>query len=129
MLKIGEYKALLAAVNEGNQALADLQTYKALIEKDSVLILKLQKEIDRKEGVIVSQIEKNKTCYTERTNLQEQLREKDAIITTQGGTIARLSKPPKRFSFGIGGGYGYAFGNGKAGPVAMVGISYSLFKF
>lgn len=118
------------AIVEGMKAKIEAFTYKKdLVKADSLLAAK-DKEIVRKEGVIVSQIEKNKICYQERDLLQMQMKGKDEIIATQGNTLKRLGGRPKYWTVSIGAGYGYALQQ-TVSRSAFVGvfIGRTIFKF
>ncbi len=98
------------------------------IEKEKTA--KLKYEVDRKEGVIVAQINKNKGCYTMLDSARATDRLKDEIIATQGNTIKKLSTKPKRWSLGVGAGYGYAvMAKPMMQPVIYIGLSRTLFRF
>lgn len=116
-------------IQEGQDAKDSLKVYLTLNTQKDSLIAGLQREIVRKEGVIVRMIEQRNSCYNERKNLDEQTKALQFIADTQKQTIAKLAKPPKRFGLGAGVGYGYAFGAAKAGPVASVQVHYSLIRF
>jgi hypothetical protein len=103
-LPVNRYDSLLIAVAEGTQAIINADTYKN--EKD-----KLKKEVERKEGVITSQIEKNKMCYRLTDSLQAQIASLNFVNVKQADIIHSLGKKPKYWQIGIGGGYGYNLGS------------------
>lgn len=120
---ITRYDSLLIAVAEDTEAIIQAQTYKALSDTQSV-------EIDRKEAVIVSQINKNKISYRLIDTLKMQGRLKDEIITTQASTIKRLGTKPKHWGVGLVVGYGYGFGSEvKRVAFAGVAVTRTLFRF
>lgn len=122
-LPLSRYDSLLVAVAEGTQAIIDAGTYKATNDK-------LKKEVDRKESVIVNQINKNKLCYALADSLTAQAKLKDEIIETQKSTIKKLGTKPKTWGVGITGGFGYGFSTEvKAMPFIGIGITKTFFRF
>lgn len=108
----------------------EADTYKRSLEKADSVIASLQKEITRKEGVIVSQIEKNKICYQTRDNLDSQVKNYTAIVSEQKATIENLSKPDKRFGLAIGAGYGYSLSSSAVrAPIVGISLVYNLIRF
>lgn len=108
---------------EGNQAIAENETYQASITA-------LKKEVDRKEAVIVSQITKNKTCYQLADSLTAQVRSMDFVITTQRETIRKLGVKPKYWGVGLVAGYGFSLGTTVSrSPFIGVAVYRQLFKF
>lgn len=79
---------MLIAVAEGTEAIIQAQTYKALSDKQGV-------EIERKEAVIINQIDKNKISYRLIDTLKMQSKIKDEIIIVQASKIKKLDRKPK----------------------------------
>jgi len=91
---------------------------------------KLLKEVDRKENVIVGQINKNKLCYQLADSLTAQVQNLSDIVDVQKSTIKKLGSKPKRFGLGPQIGFGYNFGQTvKSGLYLGIGVQYNLIRF
>jgi hypothetical protein len=118
------------AIVEGMKAKIEAFTYKKDLAKADSLLAAKDKEIVRKEGVIVAQIEKNKICYTERDLHQMQMKPKDEIIGTQANTIKRLGSKPKYWTVSLGAGYIYALQQTVSRGFSVgVFVGRTIFKF
>lgn len=110
-------------IAEGTQAVIDAETYRKVNAT-------LKKEVDRKEDVIVTQINKNKVAYAAIDSLTAISKINDKIIETQKSTIKKLGTKPKTWGIGFTAGYGYGFSSTvKAQPFIGIGITKTFLKF
>ena len=110
----------LAKCTEANELLR--------IERDKTKGLQI--DVDRKENVIVRQIEKNKVCYALRDSLILQVQNLSDIVYLQKSTIKKLGSKPKRFGLGPQIGFGYSFGQTVRSSITIgIGVQYNLLRF
>ncbi len=123
---------LLLAAQEGQDAKDSLAVYKALFIQADTALRAAQKEIIRKEGVIVR-------MQTQRDLLREEKEKLVGIQSKQGFVIDQQNKSlielnamrPKevsRFHVSIGFGYGYSLGETIVrAPVVAILLGFKLF--
>jgi hypothetical protein len=125
-----EYANLVYWADQGQSAIDSLTAYKFRLQEADSLIKSFQKEIVRKEGVIVRTIDQRNLCFKSNENLTAQLTAKDNIISLQDNTIKRLGTKPKYWNVSASVGYGYSFGDTvQQGPTVGLTIGRTLFKF
>lgn len=123
-----EWRTALLLMQEGQDAKDSLKVYTALNDRKDSLIAGLQKEIVRKEGVIVRLIDQRNTLSNERKNIDEQMKSKDMLIDSQRETIAKLNKPVRRWGLGVLGGFGATSTGGivRTGITMAAGVYYRI---
>lgn len=125
-----EYKNLVYQARQGLDAIDSLIIYKALLQKADTLLAAQDKEIIRKEGVIVRVIEQRNNISKERDNLILQISSLQATNIALADNVKRLGSRVKSFVIGPSTGYGYGLGSeAKRVPFIGVTLTYSLIKF
>lgn len=118
----------LTKMQEGKNAKDSLRAYKIFLRDRDSIIAGLQKEIVRKEGVIVRTIDQRNDCFNMRDNLKQQKQLLEETTAIQAATIQKLNKPPRRLGFGITAGYGIVSTNGllHVGPAVNAGLYFRI---
>ena len=121
-LTVAEYAQMILDLAEGTKAIEDLKM-------DSVLILKLKAEIDRKENVIVKTLDQRNACYDEVKLLKDDISIKETILASRQKTITDLQRKAKPKRFGFGPYVGYGVSTGKPGATFGLAVTYNVLRW
>lgn len=127
-----DWRLALQMIQEGRDKADSLRAYKYLLAKQDSLISSLQREVTRKEGVIVRTMEQRNTCFAAKDTMAKQLNREEFVLRQQNELISAYeTKKDKRFGIGFGVGYGMASVANKMGLSWTIGLnlSYQLIKF
>lgn len=123
---------MMRLIQEGQDAKDSLRVMRYLSTKQDSLIATQQKEIVRKEGVIVRLIDSRNAYSSANDSLRKIMRQQDFVTGQQGQLIQVYeSRKEKRFGLGFGLGYGMAVVDNKMGFSWTVGLnlSYNFLRF
>lgn len=124
-----KYDSLLIGLVEGKKGIIEAQTYKKQADDLKATVEKKNVEIERKEKVIVTQLDLKWRAVNMADSLEKVVALKNELIESKDKQLKAAGKP-KRFAFGIQAGYGYQLGPTiTRGFNIGAGLQWNIFKF